>query len=194
MSRESVLSARVSSLIEPELPLRTYFLSAGGVLLLLLLAAGWVLPAPSSSRLSDSHSALPSIRIHSQLKGPEAVVIDTSEFGRPPTLPQNGDVAAPSQLPDAEMADAVDAGRNPPTSTMNTHLLDSLAQLQPDRIDQPDRSKKQHEITMRQRKFTRARSGKLQRSARHQSFATSLGNCVSLSRAPGACRSTRVSN
>jgi hypothetical protein len=72
VSRKSVLSRRASSLVEPELPMRAYFLSVGGALLLLLLAADWVQPAPLPSRLTDSHSALPPIRIHSELKGPEA--------------------------------------------------------------------------------------------------------------------------
>ena len=106
MSRKSVLSRRASSLVEPELPLRAYFLSVGGALLLLLLAADWVLPAPLPSRLTESHSAHPPIRIHSELKGPEAVVIDTSRFGLLPTLPENESAAAPSQLPGSEIADA----------------------------------------------------------------------------------------
>ncbi|BBO10814.1 hypothetical protein TM102_22840 [Bradyrhizobium sp. TM102] len=52
--------------------MRAYFLSVGGALLLLLLAADWVLPAPLPSRLTDSHSALPPIRIHTELRGPVA--------------------------------------------------------------------------------------------------------------------------
>ncbi len=70
MSRKSVLSRHANSLVEPELPLRAYFLSVGGALLLLLLAADWVPPAPVTSRLTDSHSALPPIRIHSELERP----------------------------------------------------------------------------------------------------------------------------
>jgi hypothetical protein len=81
VSRKSVLSRHANSLVEPELPLRTYFLSVGGALLLLLLAADPGLPTPLPSPLTDSHSALPPIRIHTELKGPEAVIIDTSRFG-----------------------------------------------------------------------------------------------------------------
>jgi hypothetical protein len=98
VSRKSFLSRPASSLVEPELPLRAYFLSVGGALLLLLLAANWVQPAALPSRLMDSHSALPPIRIHSELKGPEAVVIDTSGFGLLPMLPEDKSAAAPSQL------------------------------------------------------------------------------------------------
>lgn len=83
MSRKSVLS-RQASLVDPELPLRAYFLSVGAALLLLLLAADWALPAPLPNRLIDSHSALPPIRIHRELKGPEAVIIDTARFGPAP--------------------------------------------------------------------------------------------------------------
>lgn len=102
MSRKSVLSRHANSLVEPELPLRAYFLSVGGALLLLLLAADWVPPAPLPSRLTDSHSALPPIRIHSDLKGPEAVVIDTTGFGLRPTTAAHDIDDAASQPPKAE--------------------------------------------------------------------------------------------
>lgn len=84
MSGKSVLSVRAGGSVESEIPLRGYLLSVGGALLLLLLAADWVLPAPLPSRLMESHSALPPIRIHSELRGPEAVVIDTN---RPVLMP-----------------------------------------------------------------------------------------------------------
>jgi hypothetical protein len=72
-----------------------------------LAASGsrWVQLAPLPSRLTDSHSALPPIRIHSELKGPEAVVIDTSGFGLLPMLPEDESAAAPSQLPSSDVAD-----------------------------------------------------------------------------------------
>lgn len=86
--------SRQASLVEAELPLRAYFLSVGAALLLLLLAADWVLPAPLPNRLTDSHSALPPIRIHTELKGPEAVIIDTGRFDPVPVPPER--VSAPS--------------------------------------------------------------------------------------------------
>lgn len=78
MSRKSVLSMRVSVSAESEFPLRGYFMSVGGALLLLLFAADVIMPAPD--RLAESHSSLPPIRIHSDLKRPEAVFIDTNQF------------------------------------------------------------------------------------------------------------------
>ena len=72
-------------LISNELPLRRYFALAGGTLLVLLLAAGAITPRPPMTE-SAPGPHLPRIRIYSELKGPEAVVIDTS---RP--------IAAPAQ-------------------------------------------------------------------------------------------------
>ena len=54
------------------------------LLLMLLFAANSLLPAPPPSKLIVSHSTLPSIRITSELKRPEAVVIDTTRPGYPP--------------------------------------------------------------------------------------------------------------
>ncbi|WP_407159454.1 hypothetical protein [Bradyrhizobium sp. STM 3557] len=79
MSRRSVLSMRVSGSLDPVLPLRGYLLAVAGALLLLLLAADWVLPAPLPGRFDESNPALPPIRIHSDVKGPEAVSIDTNQ-------------------------------------------------------------------------------------------------------------------
>ena len=60
-----------------ELPLRRYFLFVGGGLLALLLLLEAVLPPPArQSSASGPH--FPVIRIHSELKRPPAVVIDTS--------------------------------------------------------------------------------------------------------------------
>jgi hypothetical protein len=58
----------------------------------LLFAADSLLPAPLPSKLIESHSTLPPIRITSELKGPEKVVIDTSQSdflptSRPPRSP-----------------------------------------------------------------------------------------------------------
>ncbi len=195
VSRKSVLSRRASSLVEPGLPLRAYFLSVGGALLLLLLAADWVLPAPLSSRLTESHSALPPIRIHSELKGPEAVVIDTSRFGLLPMLPENESAAAPSQLPGSEIADAaVRVSDSSPAPTTDTHLRESLAQLQPAVHDQAGRGRRPRDVTARQRKLTQARPEKRRRSARHPGFETSLGGCVSFRREHGPCRYALVPN
>jgi len=70
-------------LISNELPLRRYFVLVGGALFALLLAAGAITPPPPATE-SAPGPQLPRIRIYSELKGPEAVVIDTS---RPIVVP-----------------------------------------------------------------------------------------------------------
>jgi len=71
------------ALISNELPLMRYFALAGGALLALLLAAGAITPRPPMTESSPGPH-LPRIRIYSELKGAEAVVIDTS---RPIAVP-----------------------------------------------------------------------------------------------------------
>jgi hypothetical protein len=201
VSRKSFLSRPASSLVEPELPLRAYFLSVGGALLLLLLAANWVQPAALPSRLMDSHSALPPIRIHSELKGPEAVVIAVSRFEQLPMLPEDESAVAPSQLPSSDVADAAkqpgspeagDGSKISPATLTDTHLRESLAQLQPAVPDRAGRGRKPREITARQRKLARTWSEKRRRSARHPE--TSFGGCVSVSPEHDPCRYALVPN
>ncbi|MHC2538783.1 hypothetical protein [Bradyrhizobium diazoefficiens] len=172
MSRKSVLSRRASAAVEPELPLRAYFLSAGGALLLLLLAADWVLPAPSPSRLTEQHSALPPIRIHSERRGPEAAVIDTSGFGLRPAPAEHDIAQAPPQLPETEVGGAVvrDDDGNPAAADLR--VRESLAQLQPAVHDQAGRGSP-HRIAARRHKLAPARPRKLWRSARHPGFPIS---------------------
>lgn len=174
VSRKSVLSRHANSLVEPELPLRAYFLSVGGALLALLLAADWVLPATLPSRLTDSHSALPPIRIHSELHGPEAVVIDTSGFVLRPA-PTEQDIAdAPLPLPEAEVTGpGTDVADDSPAAAIDLRLRESLAQLQPAVHDQAGRGGRPHRITPRARKLARAESRQLRRSARHPGFQIS---------------------
>jgi hypothetical protein len=82
-------------------------------LLVLLFAADSLLPAPLPSKLIESHSTLPPIRITSERKGPEAVVIDTSQPGFPPMLPDKEIAAALSPRLSSEVADVE---RQPPAS------------------------------------------------------------------------------
>src|SRR5205823_1979204 len=131
VSMNSVLSRHANSLVGPELPLRTYFLSAGGALLLLLFAADWVLPAPLPSRLTDPDSARLPIRIQSELKGPEAVVFDTSGFEYHPAPTEHESAEAPSLQPETEVADAVaGVGDDRPAAATDLRLRESLARLQ----------------------------------------------------------------
>jgi hypothetical protein len=89
--------------LDSEMPLRRYFLLAGGALLTLLLAANWLLPVPASNELTNSHVNLPPIRIHSELKGPAAVVIDTGKSGIGPT-PAHRDVVVSPDVASSESA------------------------------------------------------------------------------------------
>jgi hypothetical protein len=111
----------------------------------LLFAADSLLPAPLPSRLIESHSTLPPIRITSELKGPEAVVIDTSQPGFLPMLPDK-EIAVPSPPLSSDVADAV---RQSPVSSseqadgsdgspaISTHVREMLAQLGPEVSVQP---------------------------------------------------------
>ncbi|UWU74843.1 hypothetical protein N2603_33055 [Bradyrhizobium huanghuaihaiense] len=84
MSRRSAMFMRASRSTDTTLPLRGYFLSVGGALLCLLWVTSWALPAQLPSRFAEPDPARPPIRIHSDVKGPERVVIDTNQS--PPTL------------------------------------------------------------------------------------------------------------
>jgi len=195
VSRKSVLSRHANSLVEPELPLRAYFLSVGGALLLLLLAADWVLPAPLPSRLTDSHSVLPPIRIHTELKGPEAVIIDTGGFGLLPMPPEHDIAVASPQLLEPEVANAaMGVGDSSPAPTTDLRLRESLARLESHVHDQANRATRPRDVAARQRKLAQARPRKMRRSAQHPGFDTSFGGCISLSRERGHCSGAPVPN
>jgi hypothetical protein len=76
MRRAWALRARARA--DVQMPLRHYFLFVGGALLILLFATDWVVPQPKGERVK-SEVKLPVIRIHSDRKGPEAVVFNTTE-------------------------------------------------------------------------------------------------------------------
>jgi hypothetical protein len=137
VSRISALSMRARASADAQAPVRGYFLWVGGALLALLFATDSLLPAPLPSKLIVSHATHPPIRITSELKGPEAVVIDTSYPGFVPFLPDREIAAAPAPL-SSDMADAVP--QPPPSSSeqvdasdespaISTHIRETLAQL-----------------------------------------------------------------
>lgn len=64
------------------MPWRGYVLWVGGTLLMLLLAINALLPPPAASRYFSASARLPTVRIHSEVKGPGKVTIDTSGFVR----------------------------------------------------------------------------------------------------------------
>ena len=198
MSRTSVLSMRTRGSVGAQSPVRGYFLWVGGALLVLLFAADSLLPAPLPSKLIVSHSTLPPIRITSELKGPEAVVIDTSQPDFLPMLPDKEIAAAPSPLLSADVADAVrptslslpeqaDASDGRPA--ISTHVRETLAQLGPGVSDQVSSSRRQSGLASEShRNFPQTRSEKRRRSARHPNFDTTLEWCDSPGHGQGSCR------
>ena len=174
---------RARGSVDVQTPLRGYFLSVGGALLVLLFAADSLLPAPPPSKLVESHSTLRPIRITSERKGPEAVVIDTSQFGFLPMLPDNEIAAAPSPPLSSEVADAV---RRPPASfseqadardgspPIPTHVRETLAQLGPGVSDQADSRRRGRLASTPQRNLAQTRSEKRRQSAQQPSFDTTL--------------------
>jgi hypothetical protein len=193
VSRTSVLSMRARGSADTQAPVWGYFMWVGGVLLVLLFAANSLLPESPPNKLIESHSTLPPIRIASELKGPEAVIIDTSQPGFPPILPDR-ETPVPSPL----TSDVADAARQPPASiteqadasdgspAIPPQVRETLAQLDPGVSDQADLSTRAVELALEPRRnFAQTRSGKRRRPGR-QSFDTTLERCASLSQ--GSCR------
>lgn len=91
-----------------ELPLRRYFLFVGGGLLALLFLLDAMLPPPARES-SASGPNFPVIRIHSELKRPPAVVIDTSQRMIAPVIAaQDESPAAPAPfvMPDSRIRES----------------------------------------------------------------------------------------
>ena len=67
---------------ESVVPWRGYVLWVGGALLVLFFAADALMPPPAASPYSSATAKMPTIRIHSEGKGPEAVVIEARGSAR----------------------------------------------------------------------------------------------------------------
>jgi hypothetical protein len=182
VSRTSALPMRARGSVDTEVPVRGYFLWAGGALLVLLFAADYLLPPPPPSKLIKSHFTLPPIQITSDLKGPEAVVIGTSQSTFPPMLPSKENAATPSP---PLSSDVVDAARQSPlplsertdasdgNPAISTRVRETLAQLGPEASDQAGSSRRRLGLASEsQRSFAQTRSEKRKPSARHRSFET----------------------
>lgn len=193
MSRKSVLAMCASGSLASDIPLRGYFVSVGVALFLLLLAANWVLPSPG--RPTQSQSPLPRIRIHSDAKGPEAVVIDTN---RPVPVPAENPAASPQLLGDEVIEAARPLGSFEPTdgdegdrstTPMPSRLRESLAKLGPALADQATTDRRRGEATRAaQRRRTQSQSAKRRRSARPLALDTPLSRCDSWSLERTSCR------
>ena len=110
MRRTFVRSMRGHAQSESVVPWRGYVLWVGGTLLVLFFAADALMPPPAASRYFSATAKMPTIRIHSELKGPEAVAIDTSGFV-PPEL-RNEQVEASEQ--NAFSSKAIELQATPP--------------------------------------------------------------------------------
>ena len=198
MSRTSVLSMRARGSVDAQAPVRGYFLWVGGALLVLLFAADSLLPAPMPSKLIESHSTLPRIRITSELKGPEKIVIDTSQRDFLPTLPDkeiaaapwpplSSDVADAARQPPASLSEQADASDGSPA--VSTHVRETLAQLASGVPDQAVSSRRRGRLASKpQRNLAQTRPEKRRRSARRPGFDTTLEWCDSVSYGRGSCR------
>ena len=101
------------------MPIARYFVVVGSALAVLLLMAGWSLPEPPAS-FPDRPEVIEraAIRIRSERKWPEKVVLDTSQ----PTIPP----------PSIEVAPAEQSVARLPDETTDQTSVDSLAKLNSD--------------------------------------------------------------
>ncbi|MBR0694711.1 hypothetical protein [Bradyrhizobium lablabi] len=108
------------------MPIRQYFVWVGSVLLAALFAADWWLPDPAA----HPHSAPPpnervNLRIRSEHKWPERVVIDTAHSGKPAAtefglelqVVSNQDFAQAERRSPLDAFAAIEAARATPSAT-----------------------------------------------------------------------------
>ena len=76
MNRRSAHFVRAAQWHHSELPLKGYFMWVGSTLLVLLLAANWLLPTPAPNPLISSRVTLPPIRVYSKTKAPDEIAVD----------------------------------------------------------------------------------------------------------------------
>ncbi len=87
---------------DAEMPWRGYIISVGSALLLLLFAVDGLIPRTAFSELSRAEVGLPPIRIRSEAKGPEAVIIDTGHAMPPAASDREVAASEPASLPHSE--------------------------------------------------------------------------------------------
>ena len=105
------------------MPLLAYFWKVGAALLALLFAADFCLPKATVVR--DDTRDRPTIRIHSDRKLPERVVLDTSQ---PVTI------AVPPDTASAQASAFVDRTEPPVTRTETPAVADALAMARTDQL------------------------------------------------------------
>jgi len=147
-------STHADQLASAGLPLRRYFLFVGGALLAVLFLAG-LLPAPVKK--GETHHNFPPIRIHSELRGPPAVFIDTSQRMMAPEALAQADIE-PEAAPEARIGPS---------------LPKSYAQLQSPVAAGEPRKKPEHNLqAKRKRLMARRRYPAVQIAQRNGWFDT----------------------
>ena len=129
MRHTFVRSMRGHSQSESVVPWRGYVLWVGGALLALFFAADALMPPPAANPYTSATAKMPTIRIHSEVKGPEAVVIDAREFVRPEFRYEQveaSELHATAPLPEQTGA-SVSASASPPVAGVR----ETFAQLAP---------------------------------------------------------------
>ena len=151
-----------SQRLEPAIPLREYFLSVGGALLALLVVADWLLPHPAPNPIMNHPFDHPAVRIHSDVKRPEAVVIDGAAAGLAMLAELDHSTAA--QGPPAPASETGSAPVKPPPFAAPTEqedsaspVMDSYAQLVPDLAPNPISKSNPAAIKLRKRLPTASR-------------------------------------
>lgn len=109
------------------MPIFRYFLFVGGALLALLFAVDYVLPAqPVAQAVANAGNDQPLIRIHSDRRPPERVVLDTSQPTIVPPAMKTAAVVAP-QPPLQDSASAALAA-----ISAKARVRETFAQFTPD--------------------------------------------------------------
>ncbi len=102
MRRGAITRVRGQTQRDAVLPWRGYIVSVGSALLVLLFAIDGLMPRTVFSEPSRAEVGLPPIRIRSETKGPEAVIIDTRHSSLPAASDQNVAASEPASLPHSE--------------------------------------------------------------------------------------------
>jgi hypothetical protein len=84
------------------MPVARYFMYVGGVLLALLFISDAFLPKLAVADRTDTATELPAIRIHSDRKWPERVVLDTSTPTIVPAQTAKAEAVVPPPTPAAD--------------------------------------------------------------------------------------------
>jgi hypothetical protein len=84
------------------MPVARYFMYVGGVLLALLFISDAFLPKLTVADRTDTATELPAIRIHSDRKWPERVVLDTSTPTIVPAQTAKAEAVVPPPTPAAD--------------------------------------------------------------------------------------------